>query len=323
MTGRTVHAIRYMTLAAIAAFASGCSNASDSLPTAPSLASETLASHGGAGGSARYYGATFTAGANVGPGVTEAAFSIKIENCSGVGTCDNSHVTFSTQRIGHAFITIPNGFTNVTNVVVTTRDPADAWLWNIEAGTIQLRAPAGNKRLEPGQSVTVSFKADTPCTGGEYDWLTAAYQDTDVTDNDTPYEITPEDVQPSVTVTGNCVTECTVRGQGYWEHHFNAWPAFSGLLLGSRVYTPAELLSVLQQNPVAGNGLIALAHQLVAAKLNIANGANGASVAATIATADALIGSNVVPPIGTGSLTPQQTGALTQALDDFNSQCED
>ena len=97
----------------------------------------------------------------------------------------------------------------------------------------------------------------------------------------------------------------------------------AGLSLGNRVYSATELLSILQQNPVAGNGLIALAHQLVSAKLNIANGADGSTIAATIAAADALIGSQVVPPVGGGSLAPSQTGSLTQSLDAFNSQCED
>ena len=85
-------------------------------------------------------------------------------------------------------------------------------------------------------------------------------------------------------------------------------------MLGDRLYSAVELLSILEQNPVAGNGLIQLAHQLVSAKLNIANGADGA---------DSLIGSLVVPPDGSGSLAPSQTGGLTRELDDFNGQCED
>jgi hypothetical protein len=70
--------------------------------------------------------------------------------------------------------------------------------------------------------------------------------------------------------------------------------------------------------PAAGNGLIALAHQLMAAKLNIANGADGSAVATDIANADALIGSLVVPPVGSGFLAPSATSTLITALTNYN-----
>jgi hypothetical protein len=70
---------------------------------------------------------------------------------------------------------------------------------------------------------------------------------------------------------------------------------------------------------VAGNGLISLAHQLIAAKLNVARGADGSTIASAIAAADALIGSLVVPPAGGGSLAPGTTSALVQTLDNYNS----
>jgi hypothetical protein len=64
--------------------------------------------------------------------------------------------------------------------------------------------------------------------------------------------------------------------------------------------------------------LIQLAHQLIAAKLNIANGADGSSIAATITDADALIGSLIIPPFGTGYLAPSATAADVAALTSFN-----
>ena len=91
----------------------------------------------------------------------------------------------------------------------------------------------------------------------------------------------------------------------------------SGLTLGGVAYTQAQLLAVFD-TPVAGNGLISLAHQLIAAKLNIANGATGTAINSTIAAADALIGSLVVPPIGTGHLDPSATSALVTALTNYN-----
>ena len=104
---------------------------------------------------------------------------------------------------------------------------------------------------------------------------------------------------------------------GYWKNHTDVWPP-GNLTLGTVVYTPAQLLSILNQ-PVAGNGLVSLAQQLIAAKLNIANGADATSIAATITAADNLIGGLVVPPVGGGFLAPATTSALTQALDDYNN----
>jgi hypothetical protein len=116
---------------------------------------------------------------------------------------------------------------------------------------------------------------------------------------------------------------CTLT-QGYWKSHgpipegqnSNEWPVTS-LELGTVNYTDLQLLSILN-TPAAGNGLIALAHQLIAAKLNVANGADATAVAANIAAADALIGSLVVPPVGSGSLAPSATSALIATLTDFN-----
>jgi hypothetical protein len=116
---------------------------------------------------------------------------------------------------------------------------------------------------------------------------------------------------------------CTYT-QGYWKTHgpvptgnnVNEWPV-DGLTLGTVAYTALELQSIFDA-PAAGNGLIALAHQLMAAKLNVANGADDTAVAAAIAAADALIGGLVVPPVGSGYLAPAATSALTGTLASYN-----
>jgi hypothetical protein len=78
------------------------------------------------------------------------------------------------------------------------------------------------------------------------------------------------------------------------------------------------LLSILN-TPPAGNGLITLAHQLIAARLNIANGADATpAVAAAIGAADALIGGLVIPPVGTDSLSPAEVEELVATLEPFN-----
>ncbi len=111
-------------------------------------------------------------------------------------------------------------------------------------------------------------------------------------------------------------SECT---QGFWKNHPESWPASClPMLLGTVAYTKAQLLQIFGQ-PAQGNGLIALAHQLITTKLNVCNGSNPASVASAVAGADALIGNRVVPPIGAGSLHPSASSGLTQTLDDYNN----
>jgi hypothetical protein len=73
------------------------------------------------------------------------------------------------------------------------------------------------------------------------------------------------------------------------------------LQLGNRIYDRQELQSILE-NPVRINGLVLLAKQEIAAKLNIANGADGSCIEQTLAGADALIGGLVIPPVGNGFL---------------------
>jgi hypothetical protein len=122
--------------------------------------------------------------------------------------------------------------------------------------------------------------------------------------------------------------DCTFT-QGYWRTHTPlvcdtnpesplciAWPV-DNLTLGTVNYTASELVSIFNK-PAAGNGLLALAHQLIAAKLNIANGADGTDASAAIAAADSLIGGLVVPPVGSGFLSPSTTSALTDTLATYN-----
>ncbi len=109
---------------------------------------------------------------------------------------------------------------------------------------------------------------------------------------------------------------CTFT-QGYWKNHEEQWPVTS-LTLGNVSYTAAQLLQIFNQ-PAQGNKLTILAHQLIAAKLNINNGADPSAAAATIASADALIGNLVVEPIGNGNLPSNPATGYANTLDDFNN----
>jgi len=131
------------------------------------------------------------------------------------------------------------------------------------------------------------------------------------------------------TLNCNDVGGCTFT-QGYWKTHgpvgcnpsggANVWPAdvqTNGLTIGSVVYTADQLCSILN-TPAAGNGLLVLAHQLIAAKINIANGSDPTDAALCIASADALIGGLVIPPVGGGSLSAASTSSLTSCLTNYN-----
>ena len=118
------------------------------------------------------------------------------------------------------------------------------------------------------------------------------------------------------TTLSRSLQDCTYT-QGYWKNHTEVWPV-GNLTLGTVNYSAAQLLAIFNQ-PAAGNGLVSLAHQLIAAKLNIAQGAvPPAAVNAAIVSADAMIGALVAPPIGAGSLAPGATSGLTTMLDNFN-----
>jgi hypothetical protein len=126
------------------------------------------------------------------------------------------------------------------------------------------------------------------------------------------------------TITINATVQCPAPPagctftQGYWKNHPNNWPV-SSLTLGTVTYTKAQLISILK-TPVGGNGLISLSYQLIAAKLNQASGASvPPDVASAIAAADALIGGLVVPPVGSGFLSPAATDSLTTTLDTYNN----
>jgi hypothetical protein len=124
------------------------------------------------------------------------------------------------------------------------------------------------------------------------------------------------DFLDDVTVISESPPASCVRGQGYWKNHPAQWPVIQ-LLLGNNAYDNEQLRSILHE-AVRGNGLVLLAHQLIAAKLNIVNGADASCIEQTLADADALIGDLLVPPVGDGYLRPEDVSALADTLDDYN-----
>jgi hypothetical protein len=119
------------------------------------------------------------------------------------------------------------------------------------------------------------------------------------------------------------VSGCTVTA-AYWKDHgplpprgnVNEW-GVSSLALGNVVYSDLDLQAILE-TPADGNGLIALAQQLIAAKLNVANGTDDTDAASAILAADKMIGGLVVPPRGSGDLAIDATWEITEILTGYN-----
>jgi hypothetical protein len=176
-------------------------------------------------------------------------------------------------------------------------------------------------RLHPGQSVSVTIGDDSlydnyavssPCSGTPL-LCNTAYVFRAFAADATGYRAS--ETITCATLPGVGGNSCTYT-QGYWRNHTDAWPVTS-LTLGTVTYQAAELMAILD-NPARGNGLVILAHQLIAAKLNIANGADPAAVQQTVGDADNMIGALVIPPLGNGYLPPGQTGDLNETLTEYN-----
>jgi hypothetical protein len=166
-------------------------------------------------------------------------------------------------------------------------------------------------------AVVVSSNTTTGSASWELGLLNASYADGQYWKNDGSGWASPVNGSKDARMVlcfVPCYSGCTLS-QGYWKNHAGEWPV-SSLTLGSVSYNQSQLLSILGL-PVGGNGLISLAHQLIAAKLNIAKGADGSAVSAAITAADSLIGSLVV---GSGDyLSPATTSALVETLDNYNT----
>jgi hypothetical protein len=122
-------------------------------------------------------------------------------------------------------------------------------------------------------------------------------------------------VTPTPTPTPSGVCPLT---QGFWKNHPGAWPVHS-LTLGTQIYNMGLLLAILN-TPSGGDASIILAKQLIAAKLNIANGSDPTPIAATIATADALLDGCVLPcHVPPSSTLGMQMTAAAAILDQYNN----
>ena len=204
------------------------------------------------------------------------------------------------QNLAYRFIVSNCGSTDLNSVIIN--DPKIA-ITNYAAGT-----------LKAGSSITLT-SAQIPqlaqpkfyCNSSFVNTVTVGAVDTlnrSVSASDDAWVL--------------CNTKTCAFTLGYWKNHASSWPVDT-LKLGTVSYTKNQLLTIFA-TPPAGNGLISLADQLIAAKLNVANGTVvPTSVQQAIVSADALIGTQLLPPAGCGTPPSASTSALIQTLDSYNS----
>ena len=108
---------------------------------------------------------------------------------------------------------------------------------------------------------------------------------------------------------------CT-HSQGYWKQHPEDWPV-DGLIIGEVNYLKEEALMVLD-TPPRGDATYILAHQLMAANLNMLNGADPSFVEQTILDADEWLVAN---PLGSKPKNPERNIgiALAEVLEMYNT----
>ncbi len=118
---------------------------------------------------------------------------------------------------------------------------------------------------------------------------------------------------------------CDLHTQGFWKNHEEFWPKLPdcgvkpGLMLGTVCYDPPAVMKILEQNSLGTNGIVALAHQLIAAKLNVLVCGPCPAVDQAIVDADNLIGSQVIPPFGAGFVAIVDSAPIASILDDYNN----
>ena len=172
--------------------------------------------------------------------------------------------------------------------------------------------------ISGGSTERASLTGTTTVTAGTHDIIIEISRSSFGQSSNTPLQYIDNVVlSGTATVGGN---KCPLD-QGFWKNHPDAWPVTS-LTLGSQTYTQAQLLTILT-TPVRADASLILADQLIAAKLNIADGSNPASVSTTITDANNLLsqfGTNRLPySVTTSSAIGQQMVNDANVLDRYNN----
>lgn len=121
-------------------------------------------------------------------------------------------------------------------------------------------------------------------------------------------------IQDIIASCGSSADECPLS-QGYWKNHEEHWD-LTDMTIGGTFYTAVQLDGILETPPKKGNSYLILAHQLIAARLNIANGSDPTVISDTLADAEgALAGVNLLSDY----IKDEDMNALAEILDDYNN----
>ncbi len=119
-----------------------------------------------------------------------------------------------------------------------------------------------------------------------------------------------------ISTCGVSANECPLS-QGYWKNHEEEWPVESLIVGDDDEYTKEELLAILNTPPKGGNSYLILAHQLIAALLNIENGSDPSVISVQLdAALDALAEVDLTADAKTKN---EDLNALAGTLDDYNN----
>ncbi len=124
----------------------------------------------------------------------------------------------------------------------------------------------------------------------------------DVYPPDVEYDVEP-DVKPPK-------DGCT-RSQGYWKTHPKAWPLPTTTKLCGKTW-----LSILWDQPDGGDAWVNLAHQYIAAELNVAAGADDSKIRKVLAAAEYLLKDNCY---GLSAKERRKALDLKDILDAYNN----
>lgn len=172
--------------------------------------------------------------------------------------------------------------------------------------------------LPAGASMNTALPASGNPVSSLFSWTPASAGSTTIT-------FTATDTSNEQTTCSITINAVACPDQGAWKNNTNSWPlTATPMLLGTISYNKSQLIIIL--NTPVGNGnkadaSLILAHKLIAAKLNIAGGVVASTeILDSIASADALIGANIIPmKIKPNTTLGQRMVAIALLLDNFNN----
>jgi hypothetical protein len=164
----------------------------------------------------------------------------------------------------------------------------------------------GSKTID--YSIALGPFGNDVCGGIDFD-NTARFVTTDTGANGTSTATVP--------ITGDCPGGCTLT-QGYWKthadgskHYDEVWASVGG---SSSIFLHGLTFIEVMKTPVAGNAWYQLAHQYIAALLNVNAGADGSALGSALTDAYALLsGHNPITAVAKSEKSAYTTLAGTLA----------